>query len=191
MKYGQYIFYKNIPNFLSWIQRVVTGTIYSHVSIAIGWIQKIQRELEFDADLKIRFHSFPKRSEYMDVLQLVGVPHRIREKVINEIVEGYENLSYGYIQWLTIGLRFLFEKMGYDAKGWNILWGWGVTCSELTYYDTLRTAEEMMSDRASTDLQQLQWGMLVFILKKYNPNLFVPEDYVDIQRQCPDLMRWV
>jgi len=162
MKLGTIIFYKNISGFTSWLQRRVLGIPYSHNSIYIG-INELGRMEEFEANLEVGTTTFTDSVEHREVYPL-NIPEDTIKKVLNQLINEYEENSYGYISWVAIFLRRCFELCGFNAKGWNILWGWGVTCSELVYYYFLYLAWEM------------KWEDLQNFLYLYNPNTFHPGD---------------
>ncbi len=184
IKLGSIIFYKNIPTFLSWVQRVLTNTIYSHTSISIGILTLFNKQVEFEADIKVRLHSFDKRTENMDVLELIDVPYKTRREAIKGLLH-FDGRSYGYIQWLAIFLRFTFKRMGFkNTHKWNILWGWGTTCSELVYWYLRAICPSMMRG-------ENQWYQLWYDLYRHNPDTFVPQDIADLAKKYPECMRWV
>ena len=180
MKLGNLIFYKNIPEFGSWLQRWVSNTIYSHVSIIAGYNRNIGKLMEFDASYFVRFRSFEhRRPEHMDILA-VNATREIKVQALINVIDAYEGMSYGYIQWLTTALRFLFEWMGFKGvKSWNILWGWGVFCSELVYYYLMEIAIQMeVSDEPPN--KRMQWHLIKRHLLTFNPDIFVPQDIIDM-----------
>ena len=182
MKTGDLIFYKNIPEFLSWLQRVVTNTIYSHVSILAGYNQSISKNMEFDASLLVRFRSFDKQSPYMDVLR-VHADREIKVKALATVIEGWEGRGYAYIQWLTTFVRFVFQRIGFkNVKNWKILslGNWGTFCSELVWYYLMEVAN-MMIKYGKSKAQRLAWSILRSKLLEYNPDTFVPQDIIDLE----------
>lgn len=210
MRKGDLIFYKNIPQFLSWLQRVVTSTIYSHVSIAMG-ILVYNREGEFEADLKVRLHSFAKRSGNMDVLKLEA-SEWAKSMALRDTIKKYEGKNYGYIQWLPIPIRYFCEwflkVISIDNSGvkkWNILWGWGVVCSELAYYYLKAVAKYVMiehrlmldkwlfekeEEARQFNLQVYWWSRLDKELDDYNPDLFTPKDIENLSELYNAIMGW-
>ena len=166
MKLGSIIFYKNIPSFTSWLQRFILGIPYSHNSIYIGK-NELGRMQEFEANLEVGTTTFTDSTEHREVYPL-DIPEDTIKKVLNQLINEYEENSYGYISWIAIFLRRCFELCGFNAKGWNILWGWGVHCAELVYYYLLYLAWEM------------QWDNLQNFLYLYNPNTFHPGDVKDV-----------
>ena len=191
MKTGDLIFYKNIPEFGSWLQRIVTNTIYSHVSILAGYNKNIAKLMEFDASHFVRFRSFFTQSKSMDVMILSGVSIEVKIKALRTVVDAYEGRSYGYIQWLTIALRFLFQWMGFrDTRGWNILWGWGITCSELVYAYLIELCRLMEEEGGRQWRNESPWARIQSVLKTYNSDLFVPEDINDLSKMYPNQLRW-
>jgi len=166
MKLGSIIFYKNIPSFFSWLQRFILGNPYSHNSIYIG-VNELGRMEEFEANLEVGTTTFTNSAEHREVYPL-DIPEDTIKKVLNELINEFEERSYGYVSWLTIFIRRCFEWLGFNAKKWKILWGWGVHCSELVYYYFLYLAWEM------------KWKDLENFLYLYNPNTFHPGDVKDI-----------
>lgn len=186
---GDLIFYKNIPEFGAWLQRVVTNTIYSHASISLGQkLDQIDKMGEFDADLKIRLHSFSKRSKSMDVLQIIGVPYSIKWTALKYVIDRYEGKTYGFISWLTIAIRYAFERLGFkEVYRWSILWGWGVICSELLYYYFIKLADLMI---AEGNYRIGIWAKFRFELQRHQADTFTPKDIELIARAYPELFRW-
>ena len=156
---GAIILYKNIPGFTSWLQRIVLGIPYSHSSIYIGK-NELGRAEEFEANLEVGTTTFVDSVEYREVYNIRGVPHPVMEKVLNELINEFEENTYGFISWVAIFIRRCFELCGFNAKGWNILWGWGVQCTELVYHFLVRLAKIM------------EWHDLEEYLYMYNPDLF-------------------
>ena len=170
MKIGSLIFYKNIKGFTSWVQRVILGIDISHFSIYAGK-DEMDNMLEFEANpywvdrttLRI------KSPEHMEIYE-INLPEKDIKSVLNFLIQEFEETKYSYIQWLTIFIRQCFEWLGFDAKGWKILWGWGVTCSEVAWY--------YLFDLPSP---------LVVELGGYNPNTFHNRDIKDIIKKFPEL----
>ena len=186
---GYLIFYKNIPEFGSWLQRWVSNTIYSHVSISLGnKLDAIDDCGEFEADLKVRLHSFHKRTESMDVLQIIGVPHQTLWHSLKYVIDMYEGKTYGFISWLTIAIRYGFEWLGFkEVYRWNILWGWGVICSELVWYYIMEIADRMI-DAKGTNFTL--WSQLSFELSRHQADTFTPKDIELLARAYPELFEW-
>ena len=189
IKLGDIIFYKNIPEFGAWLQRWVTNTIYSHVSISLGnKLSEIDAYGEFEADLKVRLHSFHRRSKNMDVLKIIGVPYQILWSTLKAVIILYEGKTYGFISWLTIAIRYVFEKLGFkEVYRWNILWGWGVICSELVYYYFIGIADQMIDGR-ETNL--ILWTQLRYELSRHQADTFTPKDIELLARAYPELFEW-
>lgn len=169
---GTIIFYKDLTALTSRIQQIVLGIPYSHNSIFIGNNQ-LGRLQEFEANLELgttTFYPDPLHRE----LYSINAPQEIIIEVLNQLIDDFEERVYGFIQWPAIGLRRLFEILGFkNAKSWNILWGWGVVCSELIYYYLYKLALRM------------DWDDLLAELKIYNPNLFHPGDTKIILKKFP------
>ena len=166
MKLGSIIFYKNISGIGSWLQRFILGIPYSHNSIYIG-VNELGRMQEFEANLRVNTTTFTDSVEHREVYPL-NLSEDTIKKVLNQLINEYEENSYGYISWIAIFLRRCFELLGFNAKGWKILWGWGVHCSELVYYYLLYLAWEM------------KWKDIENFLDLYNPNTFHPGDVKDV-----------
>ena len=182
MKTGDLIFYKNIPEFLSWLQRIVTNTIYSHVSILAGYNGSIDKNMEFDASLLVRFRSFHKQSPNMDVLR-VHADREIKLEALATVIEGWEGRGYAYVQWLTTFLRFAFQRIGFkNVKNWKILslGNWGTFCSELIWYYLMEVAH-LMTAKGRSAPERLAWHLLRSKLYEYNPDTFVPQDIIDLE----------
>ena len=170
MKIGSLVFYKNIKGFTSWVQRVVLGTDISHVSIYIGK-DEMGNMMEFEANpywvdrTTLRL----KSPEQMEIWE-INCPEEELKMVLNYIIHLLEETKYSYIQWLTVFIRQCFEWLGFDAKGWKILWGWGRSCSEVAWVELVSLDSE-----AKTELE------------KYNPNTFHNRDIKDIIKKFPEL----
>ena len=170
MKIGSLVFYKNIPGFTSWLQRKVLGTDISHVSIYIGK-DEMGMMMEFEANpyfcdrttLKLK----PK--ENMEIWE-INLPEDFLKDSIRFTIYELEETKYSYIQWLTTFIRRCFEWIGFDAKKWNILWGWGMTCSEVVWYYLVGMDEQLTEE-----------------LLKYNPNTFHNGDIKNIMDKFPEL----
>jgi len=166
-KYGSINFYKNIGQFSSWLQRVVNKTIYSHNGLIAGQISETGRSLEFEANLQVGFTTW-RSSVNTETYEWIGVADGIIHYAMHKVIEEYEEKSYGYISWLAIFLRRMFEKLGFKkARGWSILWGWGIHCSELIYYYLLEICTLMHWE------EEINW------LREFNSNLFTPQDTRD------------
>ena len=174
MKIGSLVFYKNIKGFTSWVQRVVLGTDISHVSIYIGRDQ-MGNMMEFEANpywvdrTTLRL----KSPEQMEIYE-INLPEKDIKDTLNFLIEELEETKYSYVQWLTTFIRQCFEWLGFDAKGWKILWGWGSTCSEVVYHHLYNLPFD--------DL-----GNMLAELLKYNPNTFHNRDIKDIIKKFPEL----
>src|SRR3990167_2505029 len=144
MKLGSVIFYKNIPSFLSWGQRFVLKTKYSHLSICRGK-DSLGLTLELEANIQVDTTTYHPDNEHRDVYEFIDTPEQVIKTVLIQIIHDYEEKTYGFISWLTIFIRRIFELLGFDAKGWNILWGWGIHCSELGFYYLMKIAVIMLN----------------------------------------------
>ena len=183
---GSFIFWKNIKTFTSSLQRFWTNTIYSHISIYAG--QMGGRDLEFEASKLVKFDSYNKRDiPKNDIIALKGVPLTIIQKSLDKIIEEYEGNMYGFFSWFTIFLRYLFQRMGFkNVHKWNILWGWGIHCSELGWYFLFDVISEMLvfsSDK--------KWLKLAEVVYEYDPDLFTPQDLRDIIDSNPLCFEWI
>ena len=166
MKLGTVIFYKRIPTFLSWVQRKVLKTQYSHCSVMAGFL--LDKPMEFEASIKVSFHSYGDSPNYRDYYE-PDVPYAVVYRILKNIRDEYEGKTYGFISWFTIFIRRIFEitlpkKYKDKVKGWNILWGWGVICSELLWY---------YFDELSLEMG---WHKFHYELHKFNPSTFTPPD---------------
>lgn len=161
---GDIIFYKNIKVVTSALQRKVLGIPYSHNALYTG-VNQLGRMEEFEANLQVGTTTFTDSIEYREVYHVLGISDEIMKDSLNYLVDEYEEKVYGFISWPAIALRRIFELIGFkEARKWNILWGWGVMCSELVYYFLVMLALRM------------GWTDLLDELRKYNPNLFHPGD---------------
>ncbi len=186
MKLGSIILYKNIPEFLSWVQRVVLDTIYSHASIYIGKLEKIDSHTELEANLQVGQTKFVNNPKHQDIYELMDVPEDVVVEVIQNLILVYEEKIYGFIGWPAILIRRIFERLGFThAKKWNILWGWGVICTELVWY-FLENVSLIMAARTKS----VKWGYVLYDLRRYNPNLFTPKDLKDIFVKHTDCFRY-
>jgi hypothetical protein len=155
-----------------------------------GYNTAIGKLMEFDADLKVRFRSFHSLSPNMDVL-IVNAPDHIKQQALSYVVEQYEDRSYGYIQWLTIFLRFTFQKLGFrNAKSWNILWGWGITCSELIYSYLWEICRLMEIEGGVMYRRHSPWYLVQLTLRYYNKNTFTPSDLEVLADIYTEQLRW-
>jgi len=174
MKLGSTILYQRIPSFLSWVQRFVLKTPYSHSSIIAGFM--LNNDIELEADIKVRLHSYGHSDKYRDVYELVDdVTYAVAHDVLVSIRQEFEGETYGFISWPAILIRRIFEivlpkKYSVKVKGWDILWGWGVICSELVWYFYKAVADAMIERGFE------RWTIFLEELLTYNPNLFHPKD---------------
>ena len=180
LKVGDLIFYKNIPSFLSRVQQWYLKTIYSHVSIFSGTTE-MNLNQEFDADLRVRFHTFRGITSKRDVFRFKDVSYDVLWQSTRAVADLYEGELYGFISWLTIAIRHFFKRLGFkNTRSWNILWGWGVICSELLYYFVEDVSGRMMARGLPL------WDSLWLQMRKYNPNTFTPQDLGDIINNNPE-----
>jgi len=170
LKIGSLVFYKNIKGFTSWVQRVVLGTDISHVSIYIGK-DEMGNMMEFEANpywvdrTTLRLKS-PEQMELWEI----NLPEEDIKNSLNSVIWILEETKYSYIQWLTTFIRQCFEWLGFDAKGWKILWGWGTTCSEVVWCYLFGITPLLNKE-----------------LMKYNLNTFHNRDIKDIIHKFPEL----
>lgn len=184
LRKGDIVYYKHIPEFLSDIQHKILNTPYSHTSIIAGHTDT-QRLLEFEADVKVRLHSYSHSIPYREVWEWIDVPEDVLSQVIEELIFEYEGKLYGFIQWPTIFIKRCFELLGFkNARSWKILWGWGVVCSELLYYFVEKVAKTMLARTL-----EVKWELLIDELHIYNKDTFTPVDLNVIQNQFKDIWR--
>jgi len=183
---GAFIFWKNIKTFQSSLQRFWTNTIYSHTSIYAGY--GINRDFEFEASTLVLLSTYNRRNlPKNDIIAFKDVPEKIRIKALEKIIKEYEGELYGFISWLTIFLRYLFQKIGFkNVHKWNILWGWGVICSELIWYYMIEVISEMMLTADNN-----KWTHLFMKINEYNPDTFAPQDLKDIIDSYPLCFEWI
>lgn len=173
---GNWILYKNIKSELSWLQRFVLNTIYSHLSIGRG-IDQLGLPLEFEANLQVNTTTFHPNKEHRDIFEFIDVPEEIMKEVIRELISDMEEKTYSFIAWPAIGLRRLFELMGFkNAKSWNILWGWGIHCTEIGWHQIDKLDKKEWKKPAG-------WKFFVHKVRQINPNLFHPKDCQDLTEQ--------
>lgn len=195
---GDTIYYKNIPEFLSRVQRVVMDMPYSHCSLFAGEVryksdipQSIS--LEFEADVKVRFHSLPDNldidPQYREVFRFINTPQEIIDESMVEIIREFEGEVYAFLQWLSIFIRRCGEWLGFKkARSWRIFWGWTptVVCSELLFYFIERVTLKVISlfsfNAEVFEREIILWKTLLNELYKYNPDTFTPKDLAAIQR---------
>jgi hypothetical protein len=197
---GDTLYYKNMPGALSWIQRVVMDMEYSHCSLAVGRLRVIPHlypllPLEFEADIKVRLHSFKRDDEidpaHREVYRLRNVPDWIINEAILELIEEFDGEVYAFLQWLSIFIRRCGEWGGFDkAQSWKIFWRWTLTvvCSELLYYFVEKIANKMINflndsvHLSKSDKELLAtWRAVLIKLGTFNPDTFTPKDLGLIQ----------
>ena len=175
MLLGSIILYKNVRSWTAWIQQKVLDTRLSHASIYIGPLQQLDRENEFEANLQVDQTTFIYDPKHKDIYELWYVPEWVSKDIINSIMNEYEETTYGFISWPAILIRRIFEALGFkNAKGWNILWGWGVICTELVWHYLYRVSQEMMR------YDEKRWAKVGHELYTFNPNLFTPKDLEEL-----------
>lgn len=199
---GDRIFYRNMTAITSRIQQWVLKTELSHISGIIGVMNGSLMELE--ADFKVRVHTFLR-----DILDRIDpkhhqifrwsneyIPMHIQYDVMNDFRFRYEDHQYGYFQWVTIGLRRFFEWLGCEnVRSWNILWGWGNTCSELYAKIDKMMIEDSMDFWLVNPLPNGEHirkynrlsGML-HVYNRYNVNLITPVDQRHIYTAFNDVV---
>jgi hypothetical protein len=178
--FGAFVFYKNIQLFSSWAQRYWTYSEYSHMSSIVG-TTSLKTDLEFDADLLVRLHTF-KRNKNMDIIKWSDeVPNELIERVLKEVIKEYEGRIYGFISWLTIFIRFGLQRLGCKSMHKRKIFvgiGWGVTCSELMHPIFQRILTGM-----ATISPLVKWKNFLNKINEYNPDTFVPQDAWDLKLQ--------
>lgn len=182
MKFGTIVFYKNIKGFTSWLQRVVTGYPYSHSSIYVGQ-DAFDYMMEFEANpLKVeRTRLRIKKPEQMEIYEFT-CDEAILKEICGGLIEEFEGEKYGYVQWLTTFIRICLERLGFKkAKNYNILWGWGKSCSEVVYH--------LLERAFLRDVAQPETAPAFEEIGKYNPDLFHNGDIKDIIDLFPTLFR--
>lgn len=196
LRTGDTLFYKNMNAVTSKLQHWVLNTILSHSSVICGLLGVKAEPIELEADIKVRIHTFNTNDKNIEVWRWHNdmIPQEIIDRVIDDYRKRYEDHWYGFIQWLTIAIRRVFEltmpKKKDQIRKWNILWGWGTTCSELTYlietsilqgsYDYWR--DKLSRVHVNDDRKQDYFHKVTMVAgyltcwKKYNPNTFTPKD---------------
>jgi len=185
--FGAMVFWKYIDTFQSGLQRFWTYTIYSHISLFLEPL-KVGNFLEFEANTFVRFSSYKKRDlKKNDIIVFSDdVPEEVYVAAMKTIIKRFEGEIYGFFSWFTIFLRFLFQRIGFkDTHKWNILWGWGVHCSELIWYYCIEIIEMMIDLLAYPE----RWIEILSKFKEYNPDTFVPQDLIDIKNEFPSCLK--
>lgn len=191
LQIGDTVFYTNIKVFTSKLQHWVLGTELSHSSYIAGTMDDSVIELE--ADIKVRIHTFLRH--WFDEVDMKHrqvfrynpefIDQQIVEEVIRELRYEYEDKPYGFIQWPAIAIRTLFERLGFkEARKWNILWGWGVSCSELLYYGEKEIIGRNFAKKPKSVLQAMLYELYL-----YNPETFTPKDLREIYQKFPMIKR--
>lgn len=188
---GDTVLYTNLNAFTSKLQHWVLGTNLSHSSFVAGLFD--DSVLELEADLKVRLHTFLKswtdQIDYSHRQIFRYNPELIDQQVVEEVIRElrfrFEDETYGFIQWPAIAIRTLFERLGFkNAKKWDILWGWGVVCSELLYYGEKEIAQRNYNKNHFSVLQEY-----LYELHQYNPDTFTPEDLRKIYYKFPSIKK--
>lgn len=206
LKKNDTVFYKNIKGITSEIQHWALKTNLSHCSKIYGVVSPSGEILEYEADLKIRLHTFGIPIEIIDP-QYREV-FRWKEGVLNEQVvtdetarqrAKSEGSTYGFMQWLTIGIRRLLEitlpkKYADRVRGWRILWEKGETCSETLYYIEFNNALFSAISYAGNPEKNIirrRLNDFTTVMTRYNPHTFTPVDLKNIYLQFNDLIEQV
>ena len=180
MKIGSIIFYSRIPSFLSWVQRQVLGTPYSHTSILCP--DYMNKPMEFEADLKVRYHTYEHSNKHRDVYELVDVPDEVILFVLHQLRK-YEDKIYGFVSWLAILIRRIFEVLGFkNAKSWDILVDKDLVCSELLWHYLNKISNIMGRVNGN-------WAVFQDELHIYNPHIFTPKDISYLLNKYNSLFR--
>lgn len=214
---GDTIFYKGINKFLSKVQQKVLNTDLSHSSTICGhlWTKDIAMmiPIELEADIKVRIHSYNHGDgKYREVWRWINnelIPQEIIDRVVSDHRNRYEDHWYGFIQWLTIAIRRLFEvlmpKKVDEIRKWNILWGWGTVCSELIWESDTTILDQAIDHWGTkmitahvNDNRREGYKTNWFVCKvyrnyfdAYNPNTVTPSDLRNIYRQSKmKIRRW-
>ena len=180
MKIGSVIFYSRIPSFLSWVQRQVLGTPYSHTSILCP--DYMNKPIEFEADLKVRYHTYEHSNKHRDIYELIDVPDEVILFVLHQLRK-YEDKIYGFVSWLAILIRRIFEVLGFkNAKSWDILVDKDLVCSELLWHYLNKISNIMGRVNGN-------WAVFQDELHIYNPNIFTPKDISYLLNKYNSLFR--
>ena len=174
MKLGTIILYRDIKFWFSWIQRKITGMPYSHSSIYIG-VNELGRREEFEANWQVGTTTLNYRPVKMEAYELIGVSET--KQILNELINGFENKSYGWLQVLTFIRRWFFDLIGIDTRKWKVWLKGGVLCSELVWYYLIRVAFEM------------RWDDLLSYLEHWNPDCFHSGDIKTVIDKFPQYFR--
>jgi len=156
----------------------------SHASIYAGINRHLQRMMEYEANLQVDHTTF----NYNQSNMIVYYPYCHTESVkraLNKTINESEETTYGFIGWLAIFIRgilemILSEKQAKKVKGWNILWGWGIFCSELVWRFWNNLCFDIVENSYNTQ-ERKHWNEFHYHLEKYNPNTFTPVDVYDLQ----------
>lgn len=206
---GTIILYKNISTWTGVIQRFwwrITRQPYkqySHLSIYAG-VSTLGRQLEAEANTQVDQTTFKYTPDNMDLF----MPNANQDNVklaLNQAIDAHEETLYGFISWLTIVIRGIFEMLGFkNVKSWNILWGWGVMCSEfgwyymylLSSYEMRDALNKMSAPRDMAEVGRLithknAWMDFFKDLNTYNPNTFTPIDARVLFNNHQDIWIWI
>ena len=133
MKLGSIILYKDIEFWFSWIQRKITRFPYSHSSIYIG-INELGRQEEFEANYQVDTTTFKFKPDQMEIYEIIGLDIHTVKDILNDLIDTFEERSYGWLQILTFVRRAFFDLIGIDTRHWKVWFKGGVLCSELVWY---------------------------------------------------------
>ena len=187
---GTVILYNNLTAWTSRIQqwwwsvtyRGETKYLVSHSSIYAGINRHLQREMEVEANLQVDHTSFHYNGDKM-ILYYPYCNSDSVKRALNKTIDEHEETTYGFISWFTIFLRGIFEILGFkNVKSWNILWGWGVICSEFVYYFWKNLCDDIAENSHNYN-EKKYWKEVSNVLEGYNPNIFTPVDILIIQRR--------
>ena len=156
----------------------------SHASIYVGINRHLDRMMEYEANLQVDHTTF----NYNEKNMILFYPYCHSDSVkraLNKTINESEETVYGFIGWFAIALRGIFEMIlpktyKTRVKGWNILWGWGIFCSELVwrFWDNLC---EDIAENSYNIQEKRYWTAFHYQLEKYNPNTFTPVDVYKLQ----------
>ncbi len=184
MRLGSIILYKNINAVTAWVQRFVLSTLYSHSAVYSGQSEAGYME-EWEANLQVgttRFKPLPENQ--MEIYTLQNVPIDIVKQALDEVSDELDERGYGYIQWLTIFIRRIYEwllpeRFHYRVKARRILWGWGIICTEAVWRFLHRVFSLVVI--RSRDIATVDRGLSIkYALEKYNKDTFHNVDLAEI-----------
>ena len=189
---GTIILYHSITTWTSRIQqwwwRVIgeTRQDLSHASIYAGINRHLDRMMEFEANIQVDHTTFRYNPDNM----LVWYPYCHSDSIkraLNKTINESEETAYGFIGWLAIFIRGILEmilpiSMKRRVKGWNILWGWGIFCSELVWRFWNNLCQDIAENSYNIQ-EKMKWSQVHYQLMKYNPNTFTPVDVYNLQEE--------